>query len=145
MNCFSDTSVLVAASERKDPHYVSALAAVRRVVSGECKGFLSTHSIAEVYASLTRLPVQPRVSPEEARRIIVDNLLPHFETVPLVRDDYVAVLESVASGLVPGARIYDALLLRAAAKCIPDRIYTFNLRDFRSLAPGEIAGTITEP
>ena len=42
---------------------------------------MSAHSIAEVYAALTRLPVQPRIHPVEAVRIITDNILPHFEAV----------------------------------------------------------------
>ncbi|MBV8897788.1 MAG: hypothetical protein JO051_14850 [Acidobacteriaceae bacterium] len=34
-----------------------------------------------------------------------------------------------------GAKIYDVLLLRAASECGAERIYTFNLADFRKLAP----------
>ena len=32
------------------------------------------HSIAEVYAALTRLPVQPRIHPVEAARILTENI-----------------------------------------------------------------------
>jgi hypothetical protein len=39
---------------------------------------MSVHSIAEVYASLTRLPVLPRIQPLEAVRIVTDNILAHF-------------------------------------------------------------------
>ena len=79
MQVFFDTNVLVAASERSHPHYVQAWPALRRVEAGKDKGFMSAHSIAEVYAALTRLPVQPRIHPAEALRIISDNILPHFE------------------------------------------------------------------
>ena len=82
MEIFFDTTVLVAASEQSHPHYARAWPALRRVAAGQDKGFMSVHSIAEVYASLTRLPVQPRIHPLEAVRIVTDNILAHFEVVP---------------------------------------------------------------
>ena len=95
---------------------------------------MSAHSIAEVYAALTRLPVQPRIQPAEAQRIVVENILPHFNIVTLTQEDYEAVLKDMGIRGIPGAKIYDALLLRCASKCGAERIYTFNLRDFTQLA-----------
>ena len=74
MDIFFDTTVLVAASSRSHPHHAQAFPAVRRVAAGRDRGFISAHSIAEVYASLTRLPVRPRIHPVEAARIVTDNL-----------------------------------------------------------------------
>lgn len=96
---------------------------------------MSIHSIAEIYAALTRLPVQPRIHPAEAERIIMDNILPHFEAVPVGKEDYTDALRLVADGGWGGAKIYDALIIGCAAKSQADRIYTFNLMDFRQLAP----------
>ena len=62
------------------------------------KGFMSTHSIAEVYATLTRLPVDPRIHPLEAARIVTDNLLPHFRTVPVDKRDYLEALGAMRDG-----------------------------------------------
>ncbi len=135
MKVFFDTSVLVAASEQSHPHYAQAWPALRRVAAGKDQGFMSVHSIAELYAVLTRLPVQPRVHPAEAVRIVADNILPNFETVPLGKKDYVEALKLVGDGGWSGAKIYDALLIGCAAKCGAERIYTFNLADFRQLAP----------
>jgi predicted nucleic acid-binding protein len=145
MRIFFDSSVLVAASSRGHPNHLEAFPALRRVASGQDKGVISTHSIAEVYAVLTRLPVEPRIHPREAARIVTENLLPHFEVVPLDRDDYSAALSMVEHGGWVGARIYDALLLRCAAKRSVDRIYTFNLRDFRLLAPEKLQARIYAP
>ena len=61
MRVFFDTNVLVAASERSHPHHAQVWPALRRVAAGKDKRFMSVHSIAEVYAALTRLPVQPRI------------------------------------------------------------------------------------
>jgi predicted nucleic acid-binding protein len=134
VNIFFDTTVLVAASERGHPHYAQAWPALRRVAAGQDKRFMSVHSIAEVYASLMRLPVQPRIHPAEAARI-TDNILLHFEVVSIGKEDYLEALNTVGSGGWIGAKIYNALLLRCAARCTVERIYTFNPGDFRQLAP----------
>ena len=96
---------------------------------------MALHSIAELFAALTRLPVRPRIHPVEASRIVTENVLTHFEVVPLGKQDYLEVLSGIATGGWTGAPIYDALLLRCAAKCPVQRIYTFNLGDFKQLAP----------
>jgi predicted nucleic acid-binding protein len=130
---FFDASVLVAASEQGHPHYGQAWPALRRVTTRKDRGFMSVHSIAEMYAALTRLPVQPRIHPAEAARIINDNILPHFETVPMGKKEYAEALRLVGDG--GGAKIYDALLIGCAVRSQAQRIYTLNLTDFRQLAP----------
>jgi predicted nucleic acid-binding protein len=67
MKVFFDTTVLVAASARNHPHYAQAFPAVRRVAAERDRGFISTHSIAEAYAALTRLPVHPAFIPRRQR------------------------------------------------------------------------------
>lgn len=135
MKVFFDTSVLVAASEQSHPHHGQAWPALRRVAARKDQGFMSVHSIAEMYAALTRLPVEPRISPADAARIIVDNILAHFEMVTIGKKNYLETLRMVGEGGWAGAKIYDALLIDCAARCGADRIYTFNLADFRNLAP----------
>lgn len=145
MDIFFDTTVLVAASEHSHPHHALAWPALRRVAAGRDRGFMSAHSIAEVYAALTRLPVQPRIHPAEAARILTANILPHFEIVPIAKQDYLEALSTVAGAGWSGAKIYDALLLRCAAKSAAERIYTFNLADFRQLAPEGLQKKICAP
>ncbi len=138
MNIFFDTSVLVAASERGHPHYPQAISALRRVATGLDHGFMSAHSIAELYAVLTRLPVRPRIHPAEATRIIHENLLPHFELITLRKHDYLQAIEFMSTGGWSGAGIYDLLLLLSAGRCPVQRVYTFNVTDFRRLAPADL-------
>ena len=145
MDIFFDTTVLVAASEHSHPHYAQARPALLRVAVGQDKGFMALHSIAEVYAVLTRLPVRPRIHPVEAARIVTENILPHFEVVTLGPEDYLEALTTMASGGWSGAKIYDVLLLRCAARCAVERIYTFNLRDFKQLAPASLQEIICAP
>ncbi len=106
---------------------------------------MGQHSIAEVFAALTRLPVQPQIHPMEAACIITDNIMPHFEVVPLGKEDYLKAIDIMASSGWSGAKIYDALLLQCAASCAADRIYTFNLADFRQLAPPALQDKICAP
>ena len=106
---------------------------------------MGQHSIAEVYAALTRLPVRPRIHPVEAARIVTENILPNFEVVSLGKEDYLEAMNTMASGGWSGAKIYDALLLRCAAGCAVERIYTFNVGDFRQLAPAGLQERICAP
>src|SRR5271168_3502295 len=117
MVLFFDTTVLVASSSQAHPHFAQASAAVTRVATGKDQGFLCQHSIAEMYAALTRMPVSPRIHPLEAARIIGQNVLQYFQIVPLVKDDYQEALTLVANAGWVGAKIYDALMLLAADKC----------------------------
>ena len=59
--------------------------------------------------------------------------------------DYVEALKTMASGGWIGTKIYDLLLLRCAARCAVQRIYTFNLADFKQLASGELQEKICAP
>jgi|SRR5271165_5099054 len=145
MILFFDTTVLVASSSEAHPHYAQAAPAVARVVAGKDKGYIGQHSIAEMYAALTRMPVLPRIHPLEAARIIRENVLAHFQTVPVAQADYEAAMTMVASQGWPGAKIYDALLLRCAEKTPAQRIYTFNLKDFKQMAPDHLQPKICAP
>jgi predicted nucleic acid-binding protein len=145
MDSFFDTTVLVASSSAAHPHFPQASAAVARVVAGKEKGFVSLHSVAEMYAALTRLPVVPRIHPLEAVRLIRENILPKFHAVSAAKDDYLEALAMVSNSGWAGAKIYDALLIRCAEKCGAQRIYTFNLRDFKYLAPEPLQHKICAP
>jgi hypothetical protein len=62
-----------------------------------------------------------------------------------VQQEYLEALEIMVSGGWRGAKIYDVLLLRGAEKSGAERIYTFNLADFRRLAPTELQSRICSP
>jgi predicted nucleic acid-binding protein len=145
VDIFFDTTVLVAASVEGHPHYPRARPALLRITRGQDKGFMSVHSIAEVYAALTRLPVRPRIHPLEALRILTDNILPYFEIIPIGKKDYVEALNAVGNGGWGSGKIYDALLLCSAAKNPVERLYTFNLTDFKQLAPPDLQRIICAP
>jgi len=96
---------------------------------------IGVHSLAEMYAVLTRLPVIPRIQPGEAAKIVIDNVARHFHMQPLTVREYAASISAAAENGVIGGAIYDVLLLAAARKTKPDRIYTFNVAEFKRLGP----------
>lgn len=145
MRVFVDTSVLVAASVSAHPHHARAHIVLGRVVRAEDQGFIGVHSIAETYAALTRVPVQPRIHPSEAGRIIHENILKHFTLIPAGEAEYLQALTTVQANGWPGAKIYDALLLACAARSGAERIYTFNLGDFRGLASADLQAKLSAP
>ena len=132
---FCDTSVLVAGCVRLHPHFNRARPVLEAAFSKKGEYLISAHSLAEMYTVLTRLPVQPKIVPMEAKLIIETNILPCFRRVAVTSKMYEkAILRCSELGLSSGV-VYDALLLECARSAEADRIYTFNTRDFQRLAP----------
>lgn len=96
---------------------------------------ISAHGMAEVYSVLTRTPYRTRVTAGMAWQVIEENVLRSFEIVTLSRGEYIHTIKECASRGWMGGLIYDALHVAAARKAKCDRIYTLNVRHFRSLAP----------
>jgi predicted nucleic acid-binding protein len=144
MLIFCDTSVLVAGCVRQHPHFGRARAVLESVAAGRDTGIISVHSFAELYSVLSSLPLLPRILPSEAERIIDVNIRPHFRPVAATTMMYRQAIEVCVRQSFGGGKVYDALLLECARKVVSERIYTFNLRDFRQLAP-DLAERIVAP
>ena len=145
MKAYLDTNVLVAASVEEHTHHVQAFDLVRAVQEGAIHGYLSTHGLAEFYSVITRTPFNPRVHPAEAGRFLDENILPYFHVIALSAGDYKAVLRFCTNAGVVGGAVFDALHLHCAEKAGCDRIYTFNVRDFRFLGPPGLTDKIAAP
>jgi predicted nucleic acid-binding protein len=138
---FFDTSVLIAAFFRGHVHHEASilLLASARKTQSAC----ALHSLAEVYASMTALPVKPPI-PSEQAFLFVQEVRARLTLVSLGEQEYFETIQrSSELGLTSG-RIYDALLLRSAANCEAEVIYTWNLKHFRSIAP-ELSSIIRTP
>ena len=145
MKIYLDTNVLVAASIQEHQHHLQSFDLVKAVKEGAYEGCISTHGLAEFYSVLTRAPFTPRVHPAEVGRILDDNILPYFELISLSAGDYKAVLRSSTNAGLIGGVVFDALHLHSAQKAGCDRIYTFNVKDFRSLATADLADKVAAP
>lgn len=90
--------------------------------------------MAEVYATMTALPVNPAIPPEQAL-LFIEEIRDRLTVIALdARDSFETIRMSAEQGFSSG-RMYDALLLRCAAKIQAKTIYTWNLRHFQSIAP----------
>lgn len=67
--------------------------------------------------------------------MIEQNILPLFEIEELGMADYSSLLRGLASDGLAGGQVYDAVHLQAARKAKCSKIYTFNVSDFRRIAP----------
>ncbi len=135
MTVFCDTSVLVAACIRKHPHYERARPVLQAISGGKDAGLISAHSLAEMFSALTSVPVVPRILPTEAKAIIATNIQRHFQLVAVTTQMYERAVDVCVGRGLGGGKVYDALLIECARHSLADRIYTFNLHDFRRLAP----------
>jgi predicted nucleic acid-binding protein len=132
MKALFDTSVLVAAFEVSHPRHSICLPWLQRVQEKEIDGYLSTHSFAELYSVLTRLPVKPPISPVIAQRLINENLN-LFVAIPLTADDYQQAIACMVKLNLPGGGIFDALIAQAALKAEVDILLTLNPNHFTRL------------
>ncbi len=107
-------------------------------------GLVAAHTLAEVYAILTRLPISPRIPPAMALRLIQSNVLDRCKVVALSGDDYETLLQHVAGLGIAGGAVYDALLLHTAWVAGVDQVITLNAHDFRRVYPA-LADKIVAP
>lgn len=136
MSILLDTSVLIPALVPALPQHEKAAPHLESALRGESSLILSAHALAECYASLTALPVSPRVTPGQARRLIQENIADTAEEiVELEATDYLSALQRMTDlGLESGA-VYDALHVLCAEKASVKELRTFNGEDFRRMPP----------
>ncbi len=145
MKVFLDTNVLVSAVIKQHVFHDRSFAVLDRVLDKTDDGVISAHSLAEMYSVLTKLQVPYRHTPEQALLSIEENVSKHFKTVSLSGNEYAALLREAAGSGIQGGTIYDALLLKCAAKAEVDRIYTWNLNHFQAVASLDVATKLSEP
>jgi predicted nucleic acid-binding protein len=126
-----DTSVLVAALIDSHANHTKAFPWLLKVKRGEVEGVVGIHTLAELYAILTSLPVQKKVPSTEVWRLIQDSVLSSFEIIQLTKDDYQFVLESLSQNNIRGGTTYDALIAHAAYKASADKLLTLNQSHFK--------------
>jgi len=141
MKEFFDTSVLIAAFWGGHQHHEASL---RRLGGANKKrSGCGVHSLAEVYAVMTALPVRPMIPPEQAV-LFVAEVRERLTLVSLDGEEYFAAVRRCAEKGFTSGRIYDALLLACAAKARAQTIYTLNAKHFQALAP-ELAERVQAP
>ncbi|MEQ9235682.1 type II toxin-antitoxin system VapC family toxin [Coleofasciculus sp. E2-BRE-01] len=136
-----DTSVLVAALVVSHPRHGLCFPHLKAAESRQVEGFISTHTLAETYSVLTRLPIQPRLTPAQAQSITTD-ISQHLNIIPLFSEDYLAAISRMATINLPGGGIFDALIAQAALKAKVDILLTLNPNHFTRL--GDAIATLVQ-
>ncbi len=144
MKALLDTSTLVAALVEAHPEHERCRPWLEKVCAGDLELVVAAHSLAELFAVLSTLPVRPKLTPALARRLIRENVERHATIATLTATDHRAVLDDLAERGLSGGVVYDALIARAAARSGVDRLITLNGRDFRRAWP-EGEGRVIEP
>jgi predicted nucleic acid-binding protein len=132
VKAFFDTSVLVASFLGDHIHHQASLRAFASATPKEAA--CSAHTLAEVFAVLSSLPVKPQILPEQAA-LFVDDVHKRLAGVSLSAGEYYETIRAAAEHGIAGGRVYDALLLQCARKCKAETIYTWNLKHFQAIAP----------
>ena len=135
MKILIDTSVLVAAIVESHPRHTQALPWLQRVKTGKVAFFVASHTLAELYAVLTTLPLKPKISPSTAWRLVHDNVETSAKVVSLSSSDYRDTVKQMSELGLTGGVIYDALIVKAAKKSKVERLLTFNFDDFIRVWP----------
>lgn len=135
MKVLFDTLVLVAAMLESHPAHERALPWLQRAKRKEIVAVVAAHSLAELYAILTRLPLKPPIPPSLAWQMLRENVLALLEVIPLSEGDYHPVLEHLSQTGIAGGVTYDALIAYAAIKAQVDQLLTLNEKDFRKVYP----------
>jgi predicted nucleic acid-binding protein len=136
-----DTSVLVATFLGDHEHHEASLNAFLRL--GKREACCAAHSLAEVYATFTRMPGRYRVSCEQAM-LFLQEIRQRITIIALDAEDYYTTIERASTQAVTGGALYDALIARCALKAKADMIYTWNVKHFQQLGQ-EIARRVKTP
>jgi len=131
---FLDTSVLVAGlieiggPSEYPQRIMTAIAGgqVRRAVT-------AWHCCLEFYSVTTRLPEEFRLAPEEALRLVEEEVIARLEVRQLSNRDREGFLRALEQERVIGGRVYDAHIAEVARVSGARVIVTDNRRHFLSL------------
>ncbi len=132
MKYFFDTSVLLPSFIEDHQHHEPSLRAFLK--ADKKQGCCGAHSLAELYATATRLPGKHRLSGEQVL-LFLENVRERLTIVTLTADDYYAAVKEAAAAGVVGGTIYDALLARCATKAGAEIVYTWNRKHFQQFSP----------
>jgi predicted nucleic acid-binding protein len=139
-----DTSALVAALVEPHPSHRRMMPWVEAVIHGEMRGQISTHALAETWAVLTRLPIDPPISPPAAT-MAVARLIELFDIIELPGSLYRDALQRCSERNARSGAVFDALHLLCAESSGADAFVTFNPRDFDRLATSDSPEIVVPP
>jgi predicted nucleic acid-binding protein len=126
LKLFFDSSVLIPIFYADHPHHSPS---AKLFLAAGKNDFCALRTLVEVYATLTGLPLRPRITGPEAWRIVMQ-ICDRLTIVALGEEEHITALELASSEGIVGAATYDALIARCALKAEVEALLTWNVRDF---------------
>ena len=96
MKTLFDTSVLIAGIVEPHPMHIRALPWLQSAKAGKIDFLVASHTLAELYAVLTTLPLKPRISSLIAWRLVHDNVETSARIVSLSPSDYKSTVKHIS-------------------------------------------------
>jgi predicted nucleic acid-binding protein len=138
---FYDTSVLLPSFFADHEHHEASLRVFLK--ADKTQGCCAAHTLAELYATATRLPGKLRLSGDQVL-LFLENIYDRLTILTLSDEEYRTAMKDGAAAGIAGGTIYDALLLACAVKAEAEVIYTWNVKHFQQFSP-EIAKRVRTP
>ena len=131
MSVFLDTSVLIAGLIDFGPQSAAAQslmhAVAQRVVPSAGTAW---HCCLEFYSVTTRLPPEFRLRPDDAVKLLQEEIIDRLTVHDLAPGERIAFLKAAAQDTTAGGRIYDAHIAAVARAAGAEVIVTDNRRHF---------------
>jgi predicted nucleic acid-binding protein len=122
---YLDTGILVRALLQSHPQHQECIALVSKQAVSSC------HSLAETFNTLTGFFKVPNDVAAEA----IDSLSEEMKFEPILEADYLKIIREAKQRGIQGGIIYDALHAEIARRWKADKIITYNMTNFRHVAP----------
>jgi predicted nucleic acid-binding protein len=135
MKTLFDTSVIIAALVESHPMHERSFPWLKLAKAKEFELVVASHTIAELYAVLSTLPVKPRISPTVAWKLIHENIETISKIVSLTPAEYRFAIKQLSELGLAGGITYDALIAKVARKSKVERLLTLNIDHFRRAWP----------
>jgi predicted nucleic acid-binding protein len=133
VSAFLDTSVLLAGLIDFGPQSGPAQSIMHAVAEGRLpRASTAWQCCLEFYSVATRLPPEFRLVPDDATRLIEENVLPGIAVHELPPGERLSLLRAAAHDKISGGRIYDAHIAEVARAAGATVIVTDNRRHFLS-------------
>ena len=135
MKTLFDTSVIIAALVESHPMHDRAFPWLRQAKANEFEFVVAGHTLAELYAVLSTLPIKPRISPLVAQKLIHENIEVSANIVSLTSLEYSTTIKRLSELGLVGGIVYDALIAKVAEKSKVERLLTLNIKHFKRVWP----------
>ena len=127
-----DTNVIIDALSRRNTGNIYSRDLIRRVTSGEIKGFLVTKQITDIYYVLRKY-----IPDDGERRRIVGILLNTFEILPLIKGELTYSL-NLSFNDYEDAVIYETAKINCVSCIVTNNIKDFKESQLMVMAPNEV-------